>query len=163
MSENVQYVAGISLLALALFMSSCLGIIQEATYKQYGKKWREGLFYTVSPEIRSIWSSADNLAFPEFTCFPTFLPIVAIKFRGIFAFDASCALRHPDSYRDPRFSIPLPPARWYGRKRRLDTMEEVDDPFRTGSVATERHHARRLRKGSQSPHYCTLPAMHVSL
>lgn len=48
MSENVQYIAGISILGLALFMSSCLGIIQEATYEQYGKKWREGLFYTVS-------------------------------------------------------------------------------------------------------------------
>lgn len=162
MSENVQYVAGISLLALALFMSSCLGIIQEATYKQYGKKWREGLFYTVSQGIRSIWSSADNLAFPEFTCFLAFLPIVAIKFRGIFALDASSALRHPDSYWDSRFSIPLSPPRWFGRKRRLDSMEKVDDTFRTGSVATERHHARCLRKGSQSPHYCTWAAIHFS-
>jgi UDP-xylose/UDP-N-acetylglucosamine transporter B4 len=47
LGENVQYIAGILLLALALFFSSCLGIIQEETYRLYGKKWREGLFYTV--------------------------------------------------------------------------------------------------------------------
>lgn len=45
--ENVQYIAGIGLLALALLLSAWLGLWQEATYKQYGKQWREALFYCV--------------------------------------------------------------------------------------------------------------------
>lgn len=48
LSESVQYVAGIGLLALALFLSAWLGLWQEATYKQYGNQWREALFYNVS-------------------------------------------------------------------------------------------------------------------
>jgi len=47
LSENVQYVAGIALLSLALFLSAWLGLWQEETYKRYGKKWKEALFYTV--------------------------------------------------------------------------------------------------------------------
>jgi len=49
LSENIQYASGILMLAMALFLSSCLGIFQEETYKMYGKKWREGLFYCVCP------------------------------------------------------------------------------------------------------------------
>jgi UDP-xylose/UDP-N-acetylglucosamine transporter B4 len=49
LSENLQYASGILMLAMALFLSSCLGIFQEETYRQYGKKWREGLFYCVRP------------------------------------------------------------------------------------------------------------------
>lgn len=46
--DAMQYPAGILLLALALFLSAWLGLWQEQTYKQYGKKWREALFYCVS-------------------------------------------------------------------------------------------------------------------
>jgi UDP-xylose/UDP-N-acetylglucosamine transporter B4 len=49
LSENMQYAAGILVLATALFMSACLGIFQEETYRKYGKQWREGLFYCVRP------------------------------------------------------------------------------------------------------------------
>jgi len=47
MSDNLQYAFGILMLAMALFLSSCLGIFQEETYRLHGKKWREGLFYCV--------------------------------------------------------------------------------------------------------------------
>lgn len=47
LSEKQQYIAGIGLLSLALFLSAWLGIWQERTYRQYGKQWREGLFYSV--------------------------------------------------------------------------------------------------------------------
>ena len=49
LSDNAQYVAGIALLSVALFFSAWLGLWQEQTYKMYGKKWREALFYSVSP------------------------------------------------------------------------------------------------------------------
>jgi UDP-xylose/UDP-N-acetylglucosamine transporter B4 len=52
LSDNLQYASGILMLAMALFLSSCLGIFQEETYKLYGKKWREGLFYCVRPFSR---------------------------------------------------------------------------------------------------------------
>ncbi|KAL7425048.1 golgi uridine diphosphate-N-acetylglucosamine transporter [Cryptotrichosporon argae] len=43
--DTAQYAAGIALLAGALFLSAWLGIWQEQTYRLYGKKWREALFY----------------------------------------------------------------------------------------------------------------------
>ncbi|WOO83979.1 UDP-xylose and UDP-N-acetylglucosamine transporter [Vanrija pseudolonga] len=43
--DNVQYALGIGLLSLALFLSAWLGLWQEKTYKMYGNKWREALFY----------------------------------------------------------------------------------------------------------------------
>lgn len=48
LSESVQYVAGIGMLSLALFLSAWLGLWQESTYKQFGNQWREALFYNVS-------------------------------------------------------------------------------------------------------------------
>lgn len=45
--DNVQYALGIGLLSLALFLSAWLGLWQEKTYKMYGNKWREALFYCV--------------------------------------------------------------------------------------------------------------------
>ncbi|GMK55345.1 hypothetical protein CspeluHIS016_0204010 [Cutaneotrichosporon spelunceum] len=44
-SERVQYISGIGLLSLALFLSAWLGLWQESTYRQYGNQWREALFY----------------------------------------------------------------------------------------------------------------------
>ena len=46
--EGVQFFAGIGLLSLALVVSAWLGLWQEETYRLYGKKWREALFYSVS-------------------------------------------------------------------------------------------------------------------
>ncbi|TXT12844.1 hypothetical protein VHUM_01245 [Vanrija humicola] len=43
--DNVQYALGIGLLSLALFLSAWLGLWQEKTYRMYGNKWREALFY----------------------------------------------------------------------------------------------------------------------
>lgn len=47
LSDAAQYFAGISVLALALFVSAWMGLWQEQTYQMYGKKWREALFYSV--------------------------------------------------------------------------------------------------------------------
>lgn len=49
--ESVQYVIGIAMLSVALFLSAWLGLWQEKTYRRYGNQWREALFFTVS------WSS----------------------------------------------------------------------------------------------------------
>jgi hypothetical protein len=35
-------------MGIALFASAFLGIFQEVTYRDYGREWKEGLFYTVS-------------------------------------------------------------------------------------------------------------------
>jgi hypothetical protein len=43
-----DYVIGITLLSIALVLSSFMGLYQEMTYVKYGSNWREGLFYTVS-------------------------------------------------------------------------------------------------------------------
>jgi UDP-xylose/UDP-N-acetylglucosamine transporter B4 len=59
------------MLAMALFLSSCLGIFQEETYKLYGKKWREGLFYCVwsplllSSELMTSISSVYHTSYPS--------------------------------------------------------------------------------------------------
>ncbi|KAH8550443.1 UAA transporter [Umbelopsis sp. PMI_123] len=37
---------GITILSIAMVLSACLGLLQEVTYRKYGKAWREGLFYT---------------------------------------------------------------------------------------------------------------------
>ncbi|WVR08120.1 hypothetical protein IAU60_005166 [Kwoniella sp. DSM 27419] len=42
---EAEYFAGIGLLAIALFLSALLGLWQEHTYSQYGKQWKEALFY----------------------------------------------------------------------------------------------------------------------
>lgn len=46
--ESVQYLLGIGMLSIALFLSAWLGLWQEKTYRRYGNQWREALFYTVS-------------------------------------------------------------------------------------------------------------------
>lgn len=38
---------GILILTVALLVSACMGIYQEAIYKKYGKHSREALYYTV--------------------------------------------------------------------------------------------------------------------
>jgi hypothetical protein len=60
------------MLAMALFLSSCLGIFQEETYKLYGKKWREGLFYCVRPTF-CFRVPADEIALPQSTILLTVL------------------------------------------------------------------------------------------
>jgi UDP-xylose/UDP-N-acetylglucosamine transporter B4 len=52
LSDTAQYLAGIALLSAALLVSACLGILQEKTYRVYGKQWREALFYSV-PQSRT--------------------------------------------------------------------------------------------------------------
>ncbi|KAL1935865.1 hypothetical protein VTP01DRAFT_5005 [Rhizomucor pusillus] len=41
-----EFLVGITLLVIAMILSAGLGLLQEVTYKKYGKEWREGLFYT---------------------------------------------------------------------------------------------------------------------
>ncbi|KAK8843930.1 hypothetical protein IAR55_006722 [Kwoniella newhampshirensis] len=43
--DELEYFAGIILLAAALFLSAFLGLWQESTYRVYGKQWKEALFY----------------------------------------------------------------------------------------------------------------------
>ncbi|OZJ02849.1 hypothetical protein BZG36_03224 [Bifiguratus adelaidae] len=43
---SAEYITGIVLLSLAMMLSALMGLFQEVTYKQYGKHWREGLFYS---------------------------------------------------------------------------------------------------------------------
>ncbi|ORX91430.1 UAA transporter [Basidiobolus meristosporus CBS 931.73] len=41
-----DWMIGVSLLLIAIVLSSLLGLYQEVTYKKYGNQWRESLFYT---------------------------------------------------------------------------------------------------------------------
>jgi len=41
-----SYTIGILLLTISSFLTGYLGLLQERTYLQYGRCWREGLFYT---------------------------------------------------------------------------------------------------------------------
>ncbi|WVQ79351.1 hypothetical protein IAT38_001448 [Cryptococcus sp. DSM 104549] len=45
LSGEREYAAGIGLLAAALVLSALLGLYQESTYRQYGRQWKEALFY----------------------------------------------------------------------------------------------------------------------
>jgi hypothetical protein len=45
-SDYATWLVGISMLAIALIMSSVLGHVQEWSYRKYGKDWKEGMFYT---------------------------------------------------------------------------------------------------------------------
>lgn len=45
-----EFMIGITLLVIAMVLSAGLGLLQEVTYRKYGKQWREGLFYTVRLE-----------------------------------------------------------------------------------------------------------------
>ncbi|XAO25537.1 hypothetical protein I312_104365 [Cryptococcus bacillisporus CA1280] len=45
MAHERDYLAGIAILAGALFLSAFLGLYQEHTYRMYGKQWKEALFY----------------------------------------------------------------------------------------------------------------------
>lgn len=85
LSENLQYASGILMLAMALFLSSCLGIFQEETYRLHGKKWREGLFYCVChiPHFKSI---ADE---QHFLSLPFFLPLYSSLLSTFEAFSLS--------------------------------------------------------------------------
>lgn len=47
MAHERDYLAGIAILAGALFLSALLGLYQEHTYRMYGKQWKEALFYGV--------------------------------------------------------------------------------------------------------------------
>ncbi|KAJ9112451.1 hypothetical protein QFC20_002239 [Naganishia adeliensis] len=46
LSDGAQYALGIAVLAVALVVSSFMGLWQEGTYKRYGAVWQEGLFYS---------------------------------------------------------------------------------------------------------------------
>ncbi|KAF9438543.1 golgi uridine diphosphate-N- acetylglucosamine transporter [Entomortierella beljakovae] len=41
-----DYAIGVSMLTVALIISSLMGLLQESTYKTFGSEWREGLFYS---------------------------------------------------------------------------------------------------------------------
>ncbi|CAO3662148.1 unnamed protein product [Umbelopsis ramanniana] len=41
-----NFALGIIILSVAMVLSAGLGLLQEITYRKYGKAWREGLFYT---------------------------------------------------------------------------------------------------------------------
>ncbi|GAB5588613.1 golgi uridine diphosphate-N-acetylglucosamine transporter [Umbelopsis nana] len=44
--SSSKFALGIAILSIAMVLSACLGLLQEVTYRKYGKAWREGLFYT---------------------------------------------------------------------------------------------------------------------
>ncbi|KAK9729381.1 golgi uridine diphosphate-N- acetylglucosamine transporter [Basidiobolus ranarum] len=41
-----DWIIGVTLLLIAIILSSLLGLYQEVVYKKYGNQWRESLFYT---------------------------------------------------------------------------------------------------------------------
>ncbi|KAH6562078.1 hypothetical protein BASA62_009411 [Batrachochytrium salamandrivorans] len=43
---SAEWIVGIALLSIAIFLSCFLGQLQQSTYQEYGQQWREGLFYT---------------------------------------------------------------------------------------------------------------------
>jgi len=45
-SSLTRWLIGLTMLLVALFMSSLLGHLQEWSYAKFGKNWKEGLFYT---------------------------------------------------------------------------------------------------------------------
>jgi hypothetical protein len=47
-TSSPSFALGITILSIAMILSAGLGLLQEVTYRKYGKAWREGLFYTVS-------------------------------------------------------------------------------------------------------------------
>ena len=49
-----EFFVGITILVIAMLLSACMGLMQEVTYKKYGKQWREGLFYTVSKNLSTL-------------------------------------------------------------------------------------------------------------
>jgi UDP-xylose/UDP-N-acetylglucosamine transporter B4 len=55
-SASSNFSLGIAILSIAMVLSACLGLLQEVTYRKYGKAWREGLFYTVSYRWWCNWS-----------------------------------------------------------------------------------------------------------
>ena len=73
-SEDARkYFLGIIMMTVSLICTGVLGIMQERTYKIYGPCWREGLFYTVCNELKSIalYLCFDLcLAFPFSSCLP---------------------------------------------------------------------------------------------
>jgi UDP-xylose/UDP-N-acetylglucosamine transporter B4 len=90
------------MLAMALFLSSCLGIFQEETYRLHGKKWREGLFYCVSPQFLAL------LTYQHFLSLPFFLPFHASLTSTFEAFAASTPVKllvipTPSALPDTRF------------------------------------------------------------
>jgi UDP-xylose/UDP-N-acetylglucosamine transporter B4 len=87
LSDNLQYASGILMLAMALFLSSCLGIFQEETYRLHGKKWREGLFYCVcSIIIFHLEGVADR---QHFLSLPFFVPFYSSLMSTFEAFSLS--------------------------------------------------------------------------
>lgn len=75
------------MLAMALFLSSCLGIFQEETYRLHGKKWREGLFYCVCSSLFS--RRNDDLMNQHFLSLPFFLPFYSSLLSTFEAFSLS--------------------------------------------------------------------------
>ncbi|KAI9495005.1 UAA transporter [Zychaea mexicana] len=45
-ADTGEFLIGITILVIGMILSAGMGLIQEVTYKKYGKQWREGLFYT---------------------------------------------------------------------------------------------------------------------
>lgn len=75
LSANLQYFAGIGLLAAALVLSAWLGLWQEQTYKRYGKQWREALFYSVSRSFHRQLVLAWLIRTQHFLSLPFFIPL----------------------------------------------------------------------------------------
>lgn len=139
LSDNLQYASGILMLAMALFLSSCLGIFQEETYRLHGKKWREGLFYCVSFQIPH---SADVSAFPQFTILPALPLFIDIHLRGVCGIYTRQITCYTDSIRSSRHPLPQ---RRIRRKGLIDPMATIDDPLRTRCITAQRHHSRDVR------------------
>lgn len=94
LSGNLQYASGILMLAMALFLSSCLGIFQEETYRLHGKKWREGLFYCVCFLSSRGGTTTDESAFPQFTLLPPLLLLFVVDIRSILTINTRQSTSH---------------------------------------------------------------------
>lgn len=95
----------------------------------------------------------DRLALLEPACLSTFLPYIAIDFRGILAFDPCHSLCAPNARCDTRLSFPLPLSTWSWVEWGIDTVETIDDTFRIGGAAAQCHHTGALCQRSQSSDY----------
>jgi hypothetical protein len=144
LSENVQYVAGIALLSLALFMSAWLGIWQEQTYKMYGKQWREALFYCVRlcGGCSTTWRlTRTKPAFPLSTFLYPPLPIPTRHIPLIRCLGASS-----DHIDPPTVPQPVPPL------RPVPGIHQTRPPLGPRRTRHQRHHSRSVHPGRQPSH-----------
>lgn len=79
LSDGAQYALGIAVLAVALVVSSLMGLWQEGTYKRYGAVWQEGLFYSVRRSRYTVVHTLIRSCAPTARSFPSILPPLPLQ------------------------------------------------------------------------------------